>query len=113
MQPQTDNNNTQVLPEIEAKEYRGEFYLRRTSFDINGTDVAQMTTNLPVEQQKQFAELICKAVNNYSKLVEENERLKTQLNNTHKRVYAFLNEHDGLSDSDYEILRDIKRGECS
>ncbi len=63
------------LPEITMGEYRGEFYIRRASFDINGTDIAQMTTNYPVEQQKQFAELICKAVNERQRLIDSNREL--------------------------------------
>lgn len=47
--------------ELICKEYNGIYTIRKTTFDLNGLDVAEMTTNQPLEKQKEIGELLASA----------------------------------------------------
>lgn len=70
------------LPEsINCSEFQGSglFYLRNDRFRLDGLDIAEMTTNNPVEFQKQMGEELAKRYNEYPNLLEENNLLKRQV----------------------------------
>ena len=58
--------------ELICKEYNGIYTIRKTEFDLNGLDIAEMTTNHPLEKQKEFGELFASA----PALYRENKELK-------------------------------------
>jgi len=62
--------------ELVCKEYNGIYTIRKTKFDLNGLDVAEMTTNQPLDKQKEIGELLASAPTLY----RENKELKKELN---------------------------------
>jgi hypothetical protein len=79
---QPEYYDVNALPEkLTCKDYRGIFTISREEYNLNGTDIAEITTNYPVELQKKFGEEICKRYNQYPELEARNRELVEALRN--------------------------------
>jgi len=83
--------------ELVCKEYNGIYTIRKTAFDLNGLDIAEMTTNQPLEKQKEFGEMLAAAPTLY----RENARLKELLT----KIYCIENAAFGLKGFDVVRLK--------
>lgn len=68
----TTKNELPTLDGFKLTEFRGKFFVRKNEFDLNGMDVAEMTTNQPLEKQKELGELLAQA----PRLYRENQELR-------------------------------------